>query len=411
MITGQLPRKTGHSSSGRAYVLASVMAVFMACIAAGLLVISGHAKTIIAAAAVTQAIAQDAVVPPVKRQKPSDAAPATTPEAKPAPQIAPAQPAQPTPAADTETQTQPNGGIFSTIQDWLARANREYQGIVVKELSLPPAGSPSSTPGDDPIAKKLDEQQRDDAAKAAAEKRDAEAKRLADDRRRAEETKRLADEASRKADEILKDVTPQPAETAEQQQREAQKVAEENRRQEEQRQAEAQRRADAERKRLAAAEAARAEAARADAASQEAERRRADEAAANQMHRRRTFQLTTEPIERPEPVERPAARDMRDVRYASYRPMIVERPYAGTAVKRWVRRMEPRAHTCRAAGRRVALPGRYTVRSGDSLWRISKKHYRKGKLYKRIYAANRGRIRNPNLIYPCQRVFVPRKRR
>ena len=407
MTTGQVPRKAAYSWISRSRVLSAGMAVSFGCLAAGLLIVTGQLKTGSAAAGSTEEwqLTQDVVVPPVKRQKPSDAA-------------APPAPAPSAPAAEAEPYAQ--GGLFSTLQDWLARANREYQGVVVKELSSPPTASPSSTPGNDPIAKKLEEQQREDAAKAAAEKRDAEAKRLAEDRRRAEETKRLADEASRKADEILKDITPpqqQPTETAEEQRREAQKVADENRRQEEQRQAELRRREDAERKRLAAAEAARAEAARADAANQEAARRRSEEAAYNQMHRRRTIQLTVEPIDRPEidrpeSVERPVAQTWQSsARYASYRPVTVEHAHAGTAVKRWVRRVATHAQSCRAAGRRVAVPGRYTVKSGDSLWRISKRHYHKGKLYKRIYAANRSRIRNPDLIYPCQRVFVPRKRR
>lgn len=416
MTTGQVPRKAAYSLISRGRVLNAGMAVSLACLGAGLLIISGQLKTGSAAAGSTEEwrVAQDVVVPPVKRQKPSDGA------APPAPaQSAPAQSA-PAASAEAEPYAQPEGGLFSTIQDWLARANREYQGVVVKELSSPPTASPSSTPGNDPIAKKLEEQQREDAAKAAAEKRDAEAKRLAEDRRRAEETKRLADEASRKADEILKDITPpqqQPTETAEEQRREAQKVADENRRQEEQRQAELRRREDAERKRVAAAEAARAEAARAEAAradaasQQEAARRRSEEAANTQMHRRRTIQLTTEPIDRPDPVERPVAQTWRSARYAAYRSTIDDRPHAGTAVKRWVRRAAPHAHRCRGAGQRVAVPGRYTVKAGDSLWRISKRHYRKGKLYKRIYAANRSRIRNPDLIYPCQRFFVPRKRR
>ena len=125
------------------------------------------------------------------------------------------------------------------------------------------------------------------------------------------------------------------------------------------------------------------------------------------MHRRRTIVLVAEPIERPG--------DRRSV----YRPELASPVEAsntasqhqfagGTAVKRWVARRSEQG--CRGAGQRVTPPARYTVQSGDSLWRISKRHYRKGRQYKKIYRANRGLIRNPNLIYPCQRVFVPRKR-
>lgn len=454
MITGQVPIKNEYSRVERrralgvsvARCLGSAFAVLMVSSA-----LSASASETVDGRTVEARqnwqIAQDVVVPPVKRQRPGDApAPAPAPEAKPVapPAVESSRSNTPPPVADAPGE--PDGGIYGVIQDWLARANREYQGVVVKELSSPPTATPDVA--DDPIARKLDEQQKDDArkaadakaaadAKTAADKRATDAKRLADDRRRAEETKRLADEASRKADEILKDVNPQtpPVNTAEEQRREAQKLADENRRQEEQHQKEAQRRADDERKRVAAAQATRAEAARADAAKQEAVRLRSEaarveaakrdterlraevEVAENKMHRRRTFVLTAEPIERPTDrgtLNRPdlaSERVLQDARYASYRPMIVDRPHVGTAVKPWVRRVAPAAKRCHAAGRRVTLPGRYTVKSGDSLWRISKRHYRKGKLYTRIYAANSGRIRNPDLIYPCQRVLVPRKRR
>lgn len=411
----------------------------------------------------------EAVVPPVKRERPSDAPPVKTePVPAKAPE-APAQPAAPQPASEaapgvaTEAPqpdvatTEPQGGILGMVQDWLARANREYQGVVVKQLSLPPSGA--TPPDEDPIAKKLSEQQDEEArtaaaaeakrkaaeAKAADEAKAAMAKRLAEDRQRAEETKRLADEAKRKADEVLKaaekPAAPEPkaaapepkvaaptatpaapdkaAELAEQQRREAAKLAEEVKRQDALRQqAEEQaRRQEAERKRAEAArlEAARAEAARADAARAEqqraAEARRAPPAAGadTEMHRRRIFVLTAEPI--PRPIDEGTV----------FRPEMASRAAAtadavgsedhrvrGTAVKRWAARAS--RHECRGAGRRITPPGRYTVKRGDSLWVISKRHYHKGRLYRKIYRANRARIHNPNLIYPCQRLYVPRRR-
>lgn len=71
----------------------------------------------------------------------------------------------------------------------------------------------------------------------------------------------------------------------------------------------------------------------------------------------------------------------------------------------------PNVRCWRKAGRRIRPPGTYTVASGDSLWRISQRHYRWGYLYPVIRRANPGRIADPDLIYPCQRLFLPRVRR
>lgn len=55
---------------------------------------------------------------------------------------------------------------------------------------------------------------------------------------------------------------------------------------------------------------------------------------------------------------------------------------------------------------------RYVVRKkvpADCLWRIAKdkRHYGISKLWKRIYEANRGKIKNPNLIFPKQVLLIP----
>lgn len=49
----------------------------------------------------------------------------------------------------------------------------------------------------------------------------------------------------------------------------------------------------------------------------------------------------------------------------------------------------------------------YTVKSGDCLWNIAKKYYGKGAQYTKIYNANKGKIKNPNLIYPGQVLTIP----
>ena len=57
----------------------------------------------------------------------------------------------------------------------------------------------------------------------------------------------------------------------------------------------------------------------------------------------------------------------------------------------------------------VAKPSgqNYTVKRGDSLWNIAKRFYGNGAKYTTIYNANRSKIRNPNLIYPGQVLWIP----
>ena len=50
---------------------------------------------------------------------------------------------------------------------------------------------------------------------------------------------------------------------------------------------------------------------------------------------------------------------------------------------------------------------KYTVKKGDCLWRIEKKFYGNGSLWRRIYAANRSKIKDPDLIYPGQVLVIP----
>ena len=52
-------------------------------------------------------------------------------------------------------------------------------------------------------------------------------------------------------------------------------------------------------------------------------------------------------------------------------------------------------------------PRYYFVRPGDSLWRISEKFYRTGVHWRRIWDANREKIKDPRLIYPFQRLLIP----
>lgn len=53
--------------------------------------------------------------------------------------------------------------------------------------------------------------------------------------------------------------------------------------------------------------------------------------------------------------------------------------------------------------------GNRVISRGDSLWALSRLAYGDGARYAVIYNANRGKIHNPNLIYPGQTFVVPRK--
>lgn len=49
----------------------------------------------------------------------------------------------------------------------------------------------------------------------------------------------------------------------------------------------------------------------------------------------------------------------------------------------------------------------YTVKAGDCLWNIAKKFYGNGSKYTVIAEANKGKIKNANLIYPGQVLVIP----
>ena len=49
----------------------------------------------------------------------------------------------------------------------------------------------------------------------------------------------------------------------------------------------------------------------------------------------------------------------------------------------------------------------YTVKRGDCLWNIAKRFYGNGSKYTVIYNANKSKIKNPNLIYPGQVLWIP----
>lgn len=69
----------------------------------------------------------------------------------------------------------------------------------------------------------------------------------------------------------------------------------------------------------------------------------------------------------------------------------------------------PKATSAPAPSPAPATPQKktHTIVSGDTLWAIAKKYYGNGALYNKIYESNKSIIKNPNLIYPGQKVVIP----
>lgn len=49
----------------------------------------------------------------------------------------------------------------------------------------------------------------------------------------------------------------------------------------------------------------------------------------------------------------------------------------------------------------------YTVKKGDSLWKIAEAHYGNGSKYNAIFEANKPMLMDPNKIYPGQMLRIP----
>ncbi len=381
------------------------------------------------------------MVPPVRRE---------APPAVDAPPPSAATPSEPRPSTYVSEPPPGYGGIIGAIQDWLARANRDYQGVIIKDLSIPPTNGASN----DAIAKKLDETKAEDARAAAAKRAEDDARKIASSEPRPDDQRDTSIDGKAKAS--VKEEAAHKARAAKQA-ADAAKTADAARKLADQREAaEAERAAEiqrlAETKRLADAQRA-AEAQIADERRKTLERRKAEDqrradaaSAAPEVvptkplgDTRRTVIITTEPIPQDRAARalerrpsRDGVRDDADRDDSGWRSQaraakgerrmaaVVRatqenwRTRRGPAVQTWSRRLathRSRAASCHAAGRKVHPPARYVVRRGDSLWRISKRHYRSGVYYARISKANRRTIRDPDRIYPCQRVMVPKKSR
>jgi nucleoid-associated protein YgaU len=49
----------------------------------------------------------------------------------------------------------------------------------------------------------------------------------------------------------------------------------------------------------------------------------------------------------------------------------------------------------------------YTIKSGDSLSKIAKDFYGNAGEWQKIYQANKDKIKDPNMIYPGQKIIIP----
>ena len=58
---------------------------------------------------------------------------------------------------------------------------------------------------------------------------------------------------------------------------------------------------------------------------------------------------------------------------------------------------------------KVQLPCEHTVRTGDNLWKISRRYYGSGNNWKKIYEANRSQIKKPEFLEPGTVLKIPAK--
>jgi nucleoid-associated protein YgaU len=67
-----------------------------------------------------------------------------------------------------------------------------------------------------------------------------------------------------------------------------------------------------------------------------------------------------------------------------------------------------KAPTAKGSGKQIKMTGKiYVVKKGDCLWNIAKAIYNKPLKWKAIYKANKKKIKDPNLIYPNQKLIIP----
>lgn len=356
--------------------------------------------------------------------------------------------------------------VWDRFAFWLSQSNRDYQDRIVRNLEVSRGGtSPSAQRDDVPVSdpSSLQPEENDPSSQASAEPT---TQQLTDDiARMAREAEEAAQTALREANERQKQeaeaerkrlAAVEEAERAAAKARERQLAeAEADRKRREAVREENRLREVRERARLAKLEADRAEARR--RAEQEALRKAKAERAAAEARRtaaKRTLsdqqkrflrqaeaedaRLAAALLAADKARERRLRKGQRFVDFADLSPSkkrrtgnittkrypnegarrstVVktarrgERPKVASFVKR-KRKGSSQISRCRKkrAGKKLRkLPGWYIVQKGDTLSEIAWRHYRRSGKVGKIRRANRNRIRRSYLIYPCQRLRIPR---
>jgi nucleoid-associated protein YgaU len=95
------------------------------------------------------------------------------------------------------------------------------------------------------------------------------------------------------------------------------------------------------------------------------------------------------------------------------RSVVVEQPAAQTQVEAKVTaEVETQVAATPTAPTVVAVdegPKRLVIQPGNSLWKLSREVYGKGRMFTIIYEANRDQLKNPNKIYPGQILSAPKQ--
>ena len=83
-----------------------------------------------------------------------------------------------------------------------------------------------------------------------------------------------------------------------------------------------------------------------------------------------------------------------------------EKPTASKKKKKASKKNDKKTKTAKSAKKNSY--DIYTVKKGDSLWKIAKKYYGSGGKYTKIYSANKNQIKNPNLIRVGMKLKIPK---